>query len=266
MNSEENKMKFLIINGSPRRQNTWKIIERAKDTLNSLDNDITFTEIDLINENIPCCIGCYNCFTNGENSCPHSSIIQPLVEQMKSCDGLIITSPVYALNVTGVMKNFIDHLAYFYHRPYFFKKKAMVIVTTAGAGHKKVGKYLDETLENMGYNQRYDLFLIHSHDAHGYLPLETKQKIDKETVNFYSSIKNNKLNSPSFKSMIMYNAWRAMASNNTIDYDSKYWVENKLINYEYSPEVPCNPIKKLTMKIFYKIMLMFLSKNTVKQE
>jgi len=57
-----------------------------------------------------------------------------------------------------------------------------------------------------------------------------------------------------------------MASNNTIEYDKKYWVENKLIDYEYSPDVPCNTLKKLPMKIFYKIMLMFLNKNTVKQE
>ena len=57
-----------------------------------------------------------------------------------------------------------------------------------------------------------------------------------------------------------------MAGNNTIGYDNKYWIENKLINHENSPEVPCNPVKKLPMKIFYKIMLMFLSKNTVKEE
>lgn len=259
-------MNFLIINGSPRRQNTWKIVERVKETMNSLDDDVTFTEIDLIDENIPCCIGCYNCFSEGEDSCPHSNVIQPIVEQMKSCDGLIITSPVYALNVTGVMKNFIDHLAYFYHRPYFFKERAMVIVTTAGAGHKKVGKYLDETLENMGYNQRYDLFLIHAHDAHGYLPLKTKQQIDKETVKFYSSIKDNRLKSPGIKAMVMYNVWRAMASSKTIARDGQYWEETGLINYEYSPEVPCNVVKKVVMKIFYKIMQGFLSKNTVKSE
>lgn len=259
-------MKFLVINGSPRRQNTWKIVERVRETMNDLDDDVTFTEIDLIKEDIPCCLGCYRCFSEGEASCPHSSVIEPIVEQMKSCDGLIITSPVYALNVTGVMKNFLDHIAYFYHRPYFFTHRAMVIVTTAGAGHKKVGKYLDETLGNIGYNQRYDLFLIHAHDAHGYLPLKTKQRIDNECVKFYTSIKENKLKSPDFKSLVMYNVWRAMAGSNTIARDSEYWTETGLINHEYSPDVPCNPIKKLVMKIFYNIMLRFLGKNSVESE
>ena len=84
MNSEGIKMKFLIINGSPRRQNTWKIIERTKDTLTNLDENITFTEIDLINENIPCCIGCYNCFTKGEYTCPHSSRSEEHTSELQS--------------------------------------------------------------------------------------------------------------------------------------------------------------------------------------
>lgn len=259
-------MKLLIINGSPRRENTWKIIERVKNTLKDLDENIAFNEIDLINEEIPPCIGCYNCFTNGENTCPHSKIIQPIVKQMIECDGLIITSPVYAMNVTGLTKNFIDHLAYFYHRPYFFEDKAMVVVTTAGSGNKKVAKYLDETLCWWGYNQRYKLSFVHAHDKHGYLPLKTKEKIDKESIRFYSSIKEKKLKSPSMKALTQYNVWRAMAYNAHIPLDNKYWTENKLIETEYYPEVPCSFIKKLPMKIFYKLMLLFLSKNTVKQE
>lgn len=259
-------MEFLIINGSPRQKNTWKIIERVKDTVNNLDESVTFSEINLIDENIPPCIGCYNCFNTGEHTCPHSNTIQPIVQKMISCDGLIITSPVYALNVTGLVKNFIDHLAYFYHRPYFFEKKAMVVVTTAGSGNKKVAKYLDDTLEWWGFNQRYRLSFVHAHDVHGYLPLKTKEKIDKESIKFYSSIKENKLSSPSMKALFKYNVWRAMAYNAHLPFDNKYWIENNLLDSEYYSEVPCSFIKKLPIKIFYKLMLMFLSKNNVEQE
>ena len=259
-------MKLLIINGSPRKENTWKIINRIKNTLIDLDDSTTFDEVNLIDAEIPYCVGCYNCFTKGENTCPHASSVQPIVEKMKECDGLIITSPVYALNVTGLIKNFIDHLAYFYHRPYFFEEKAMVVVTTAGAGQKKVGKYLDETLENWGYNQRFKLCFVHSHDVNGYLPLDTKQKIDKESIKFYRSVKDNTLKNPRMKALVMYNVWRAMAFNGHIPYDKEYWVKNDLIDYEYYRKVPCNFIKKLPMKIFYRLMLLFLSKNSVQQE
>lgn len=259
-------MNFLIINGSPRRKNTWQLVERAKQTLTSIDENVTFTEIDLINEEIPPCIGCYNCFNNGEDTCPHANIIQPIVKQMKECDGLIITSPVYALNVTGLIKNFIDHLAYFYHRPYFFEEKALIIVSTAGAGNKKVGKYLDETLENWGYNQRFKLCLVHAHDKQGYLPLNTKEKIDKESIKFYKSIQDGTLKSPRMKALVMFNVWRAMAKNGHIPADQKYWIDNNLLEHEYYPKIPCSILKKLPMKIFYKIMLNFLGKNSVEQE
>lgn len=185
---------------------------------------------------------------------------------MKKCDGLIITSPVYVLNVTGLVKNFFDHLAYFYHRPYFFDKKAFIIVTTAGNGHKKVASYMDENLRNIGYNQRFKLSFVHAHDIHGYLPLKTKRKSDKIALNFFKSIKQGTLKSPSMKALSMYNIWRAMASSNTIEYDSNYWRENNLLNDEFHPKIRCNILKKLPFKIFYKIMKTFINRNNIDEE
>ena len=63
------------------------------------------------------------------------------------------------------MKNFIDHTSYFYQRPYFFDKTALVVVTTAGAGLKKVTNYLSETLRNYGFNKTYKIDLkIHNQE------------------------------------------------------------------------------------------------------
>jgi hypothetical protein len=68
------------------------------------------------------------------------------------------------------------------------------------------------------------------------------------------------------KALFMYNIWRAMAQANTIPADSKYWQDNNLLNDEFHPDIPCSIIKKIPFKIFYRIMLMFLSKNNVEQE
>lgn len=257
-------MNYLIINGSPRHGHTWQVVERVKDTLS---NDNTqFTEINLQEENIPFCSGCFNCFTKGEDTCKDSNIIQPIVDKIRSCDGLIITSPVYALNTTALMKNFIDHLAYFYHRPEFFNKKALIIVTTAGSGNKKVGKYLDETLRNWGFNERFKICLVNVHDTSGRLPLKTKQFIDKTSNAFQQSILSKKLKSPSMNALFMYNLWRAMAYNAHVELDYDYWKNNNMLNDEYHPSVPCSFIKKLPFKIFYRLMLGFLGKNSVKKE
>ena len=88
-------MKYLIINGSPRKQNTYNAIEMVK---NNIDGE--FGEINLLNEEIPMCIGCQNCIMKGEEKCPHFDKINPIIQKINECDGLIISSPVYAMNVT----------------------------------------------------------------------------------------------------------------------------------------------------------------------
>ena len=125
-------MRYVIINGSPRKKNTWAVVEQVKTNLNG-----EFDEIHLAKEKIPMCVGCYNCILKGEKYCPHFDKVNPIVERIKKADAIIMTSPVYAMNVTALLKNFLDHTAYLFHRPVCFTKKAMVIVTTAGAGHKK---------------------------------------------------------------------------------------------------------------------------------
>lgn len=247
-------MKYLIINGSPRRENTWKIVERIKDNIFDVDKDAEFDEVDLILEDIPQCIGCFSCFMNGEDTCPHADKIQPISEKMLDSDGLIMTSPVYALNITGLLKTLIDHLAYYYHRPAFFNKHAMVVTTTAGAGASKVGDYMDETLRNFGYNTRRKLCFINRYDHQGYLPLKTKEKIDKETKEFCKEVMNKKLHQPSMKALFNYNVWRAMAYSGNIPKDQEYWKKNNMMNTPYYPKIPCNPLKKVIFNVYYKVM------------
>ena len=67
--------KYVIINGSPRRKNTWKMVEYAK---NNLKGD--FEEIHLMKEKIPLCNGCYNCIVEGEDKCPHADKIKPIID------------------------------------------------------------------------------------------------------------------------------------------------------------------------------------------
>ena len=248
-------MKYLVINGSPRRKNTWQIVEEVKKNLDKQEQN-TYDQIELKDLELPMCTACYNCFTNGENTCPHANIIQPITEKMMQYDGLIITSPVYVLNVTAHIKNLFDHLAYIYHRPQFFKKHALIIVTTAGTGHKKVANYMDESLQNMGYNQRYKITL--NHNQMNPLQEKTIKEITKTANKFYQATKNKTLKSPNLKALLMYNVWRAMANNKTTQPDYQYWTQNNMIQYEYHPDIPCNSLKKIPFKIFYKIIAKIL--------
>lgn len=238
-------MKYLIINGSPRKKNTWAVVKQVKSNLNG-----EFEEVQLAKEKIPLCNGCHKCVIEGQEKCPHFDKVNPIIEKLHAADGIILTSPVYAMNVTGLLKNFFDHTAYLYHRPEFFTKKAVVVVTTAGAGHKNVSKYMDETLRHWGVNKVYKLnFACGGKDS-----LDTKT-IDKVALKFKEDVESGKLHSPKLMDIIFYEVWRAMAlKEDSMELDRKYWLETGLINHDFAPEVNFGIIKKAFAKIMFFIM------------
>lgn len=237
-------MKYVIINGSPRVGNTCEVIKQVKTNLEG-----EFEEIHMAKEDIGLCKGCYNCIMIGEDKCPHYKKIKPIIDKIRECDGIIIGSPVYAMNVTALLKNFFDHTAYLYHRPEFFTKKALVVVTTAGAGHKKVANYIDETLRHWGVNKVYKLPMA----CGGKEELETKD-IDKIAQKFSKDVKSNKLHSPKFDDVMFFNVWKVMAlSEDPIEADKEYWYKTDLVNHDFAPEVNLNFVKKLFAKLMFFI-------------
>ena len=238
-------MNYLIINGSPRKKNSWAVVKQVKKNL-----DGNFEEIQLVKEKIPLCNGCFKCIMEGEEKCPHFDKINPILEKLHNADALILTSPVYAMNVTGLLKNLFDHTAYLYHRPEFFSKKALVIVTTAGAGHKKVANYMDETLRHWGINKVYKL-----HFACGGKESIDKKPIDKVAKKFKRDVESKKLHSPKWMDIIFYEVWRVMAlSDDPIEADKKYWYDTGLANNDFSPEVKLGFIKKIFAKLMFNIL------------
>jgi len=238
-------MKYVVINGSPRRKNTCRIIKQVKSNL-----DGEFEEIHLAREKIPFCTGCLSCIVNGEEYCPHFDKIHPILEKIRDSDGIIVGSPVYAMNVSGLLKNFFDHTAYLYHRPEFFTKKALVVVSTAGAGHKKVANYIDETLRHWGVNKVYKISMA----CGGKETLEVNE-IDRVSQKFREDLKSGKLHSPKLNDIVFYNVWRSMAlSKNPIKADREFWIRTDLVNQDFSPDVKLSLFKKAFSKAMFFIL------------
>lgn len=242
-------MKYLIINGSPRKKNTWKIINHARGSLEG-----EFEEVHLMKEKIPMCNGCFKCIFEGENSCPHFDKIHPIIEKIKESDGIIIASPVYAMNVSALLKNFFDHTAYLYHRPEFFTKKALIVVSTAGAGQKKVAKYIDETLRHWGVNKTYKITIA----CGGKSEVEAK-KVNPVALKFKKDIDSAKLHSPKLMDLVYFNIWRALSlTEDPIPADRDFWLNTGLVDCDYGKEVNLNIAKKAFSKVcfsfFKKIM------------
>lgn len=244
-------MNCLIINGSPHKGFTWKVVMHAKEKLQAM-GDVAFEEVMLMDADIPLCKGCFSCFTNGEHTCPHAERISPIVNKILASDMLIITSPVYALHISGLLKNFFDHTAYLFHRPSMFEKKALVITSTAGGAAKKIAAYIRETLQHWGFNKVYTLPII----TMGNTEMTDKMKVrcDRVVSTFFQDAKSKKPHPPTFKRVMFYSIWRRLTSiPSATKPDYAHWEKNGLWNHAYAPNVPIGFPKKIFGSIVYKV-------------
>lgn len=130
-------MNALFINGSPRNGGTYSILKHLNEIL--ISKDIETTLININDYNINTCKGCYNCVLRGVEYCPlKEDDVQLLWNTITQSKVVVVGSPVYSLGIPGIFKNFMDRIAYNCHRPSFYGKSMINIVTTAGMGIKQV--------------------------------------------------------------------------------------------------------------------------------
>ncbi|MBE6485756.1 MAG: flavodoxin family protein [Methanosphaera stadtmanae] len=139
--------KVVGIVGSPRANGNTEFM--VKTTLNRIKESGIETElITLHDKNINYCIGCDSC--KKTNKCVINDDMQELTKKVKDADGIIMSSPVYFGDMTGLAKSFIDRL-----RPlrniHAFKFKVCGAISTGG--FRNGGQ--ETTIHSI-----YDFFLI----------------------------------------------------------------------------------------------------------
>ncbi|NMC57105.1 MAG: flavodoxin family protein [Eubacteriaceae bacterium] len=214
-------MKITIINGTMRKGSTHHCADAVMQQLNKYD-ETEVTEFFLPKDMPNFCIGCYSCFYNGEHTCPHNEYIKPIVNAILESDLIVLTSPVYAFDVSGQMKTFLDHLCYMWlsHRPNpkMFDKIALTISTTAGAGLGHTQKTMKSSLKYWGVKKIFSYATPVSAMKWSDVSEKKKEKIDKDTkalaAKIAKSVKNaQKLHNPLFRSFF-FNLMKGMQKKN----------------------------------------------------
>jgi multimeric flavodoxin WrbA len=132
-------MKVLAIMGSPRRNGTGTEVVRKIEQRLKEKGEVEIELLHLADADLQPCRGCFSCIKLGEDRCPYRDERIAIEKRIEAADGIMLVSPGYVQNVSGLMKNFMDRMAYTNHRLKFFDKK-MMIVANGGAG---LGKTLD---------------------------------------------------------------------------------------------------------------------------
>jgi multimeric flavodoxin WrbA len=110
---------------------------------------IQVTVINLGDYQINDCKGCESCILE-TSQCFQKDDAPKILSQLVNADGIILASPVYMMNITGLLKSLIDKTASWMHRPPMVGKPMLSVATTAGSGLKDVLDYLDQVALQWG--------------------------------------------------------------------------------------------------------------------
>lgn len=147
-------MKITVINGTEKHGVTYKLKEIF---LQHFKEDAEITQFYLPKDCPSFCVGCTNCFVKGEDTCKDRQYIGEIEKSILQSDLIVMTSPCYAMHVSGAMKALLDHLCYRWmaHRPApeMFGKRAVIITQCLGAGAKSTAKDIKHSLSWWGVSK-----------------------------------------------------------------------------------------------------------------
>ena len=232
-------MKVVVLHGSPRKGNTDAVVNRVKAFM------MQQVQVDFIDFYLPkdapvFCHGCFTCFEQGEDACPNAQYIQPIARAIEDADGLIIAAPIYVMQIPGAVKAFLDHMAYRYlnHRPRYFKLKAMIITTTAGAGNPNAHRYLKQNLSFWGIRKIIKLGIAFQAASFDDMAAKRRQKaealIERRARQWVDLLKDEKTDKrTSFLSVIMFHISRSLMHMMPEGHaDRSYWEQQGWMNPE----------------------------------
>jgi multimeric flavodoxin WrbA len=109
-------MKIIGINGSPRKGwNTHLLVEKALESAKAKGAETEL--VNLYDLTFKGCVSCFACKRKGgrsEGRCALQDDLQPVLQNIAACDGLILGSPLYLGEVTASMRALIERLAFQY--------------------------------------------------------------------------------------------------------------------------------------------------------
>jgi len=244
--------KILIISASQQKKGAGaKAIEMfvTKFDINKYSMEV----ITLSDYKIDYCKGCTACFKTKE--CILKDDVKSIIEKMKSSDGIIFVTPIYAMNISGLFKTFIDRTSYMLHKPALFEKHSYIIMTSDLGGFKAISMYLRYMMNAFGINNT-GYFGVMSKKIKNNEDYQKKLSatMDAAATKFKDALSTGKNYNPKFTQVLRFNLWKnkAIISKDFYPGDYKHWEENDWLDKEYYYPIKMNIAKRLFLKIILR--------------
>lgn len=151
-------MKIVAINGSHRPgQNTAELLTLVLKETEKLGCSSELIELSDLNINF--CKVCHSCLK--KTQCSIRDDMAFVEEKLLAADGILLGSPVYWINVSALMKNFMDRTRYLHISKSRLAGKVGAAVTVAGLLHGGQESTL-QIMENFLYH--HGLYIVDGRD------------------------------------------------------------------------------------------------------
>ena len=218
-------MKIIAIMGSSKNGNTTEVVNYFEKKLTKkLACD--FEYLYLSDLPIDFCVGCHNCIFIGEDKCPQYRTVKLIEDKILSADAIILATPGYMFSVTGIMKNFLDHVAYNCHRPKYFGKKAFLISSCTKWQEKSVFTPMQTWVSAAGFKLVGKIFVEMLPFPLTEPELAKKRlAIDKAAVQFSKGLQQKQAPKADLGSLMVFHAFRTLCkmAPNILKADSTYF-------------------------------------------
>lgn len=145
------KMKIFCFVGSNNQHSLGAYVaDCLEDALRKKNFEVSFYKGNQCD--IHLCKGCSLCFAEGRCPLDETDIMKEIKRDMSEADVVIWISPVYANNVSGMMKNYIDRTSEWLHTMELSGKSGGVLAITDNSGEEFVKFYMKRLLSFLGCN------------------------------------------------------------------------------------------------------------------
>jgi multimeric flavodoxin WrbA len=232
-------MRVVSITSSYRRNgNTKRLVDLFEEEIIAAADEFNIpVEIDriyLAHQNIQICRGCRICFNKGEESCPLNDDLMAIHNLLLEADGLLLASPVYVEDINGILKNWIDRMAFNSHRPAFAGKTAILAINSAVGSSNHALQSMSRALGTWGFHfsgkGKFTAGALMKKDI---MKTRYEKVIKKLSRQFITALVNQEPLVPSFYSLLVFKVQQKYWQKNEIEHntvDYAYWLNKGWLN------------------------------------
>ena len=260
-------MKITAFVGSARKKHTYNATEYFLQKLQSFGK-VEYEIVFLSDYHLEICKGCKLCLNKGEELYPMKDDRDKLIEKMYGSDGIILASPNYSFDLSGLMKVFLDRLGFVFHRPRFFGKAFTSIVVQGVYRGKEIIKYFNFIGHRFGFN------VVKGSCLYSMEPMTEKEQehiknvLDKQSKKFYLTLLRTEYPTPTLFELMIFRMARTsiklLLDESWKDYT--YYKQKGWFESDYYYKTRLNPLKKSVGKFFdFLFTRIYIRKVTDKQ-